>query len=655
VFPATGLMKEWPAGGPELVWRYGNLGPSWASVAVGNETVYVPGGGSVGRLHAFSLEGELRWVRKYGREFSVRYQGARATPIVTRRFVVVTSGLAVIYCMDARSGKPVWTVDTVERFHNQVPGWGYNLTPLLVDGKLILPIRRGDCTAAALDLLTGETVWANEPSEYAIADSSPILVEHGRTRLVVNNLWNALIALDPDTGKIVWKREGEGEAGTMVTPVFHDGYLLLDYDRKTVMLRPTEDGQGFKQLWEMKRIASASQAVIVDGKVFTFGPFSPEYRGERGPGGRRAVALCCHDAETGRLLEEKPCPGDAGSVIAADGMVYWQCGGPRLVLARITPQGFENLSLFEPCWGGKEMWIHPVIAEGMLFYRSDCAQGGDRLKSSGKLAVYDLRADRAEELRERRRRIEALVKQLEAEEADERARAADLLAAMGFRARLAASPLAQALSDESHEVRRKTADALAAIGGEAVPALVDSLRLDRVWNDGYAARALVEATPGAEDLTAALIEVVQANPEVREDVASLLERVGPAATPALSKLLLSGDRHVRWWAINVLRKYGSGARAAVDNLITVLETGNQWFRANAARTLGAIGPTAAEAVPLLIGLTEDEAPDARAAAAEGLAGIGIRNRKVVSALERLASDEDDRVSAAAEKAMVELR
>lgn len=656
VFPEAGLMREWPERGPELVWRFGNLGPSWASVVVAGETVYVPGGGSVGKLFAFTLDGRLKWAKKYGPEFSVRYQGARGTPIVTDRFVIVTSGLAVIYCMDAATGESVWEVDTVKRFNNQVPGWGYNLTPILVGQKIILPIRRGDCTMAALDIATGDTVWVNRPSEYAIGDSSPVLVEHGRTRLVVNNLWHAIIAVDPDTGTIVWELAGDEKAGTMVTPVFNEGYLLADWDGKTVMFRPTRDGKAFDALWEMPRISGASQAVILDGKVFSFGQL-PSDRALRGRGRWARVALQCHDAETGKLLQQEAAGGGPGSVVAADGMLYWQIDGPKLVLARVTKGGFEIVSSFQPQWGDKDMWIHPVIAEGRLFYRSDCAQGGDRLKAGGKLAVYDLRADQLPALRQRRREMDGLVQRLDAKSPDDRADAADQLGQMGYRARLAVPALAEVLTDQDATVRRQAAAALSAIGAEAVPALVSSLQDERVWKDGHAASALIEITPDATDLTSALLDAVEANPAVREDVGPLVERIGPEAAPSINRLLLSDDRHVRWWAVDLLREFGPGAEVAVPNLVTVIETRDQWFRANAARTLGAIGAKAAEtaeAVRVLVDLTEDEFTDARAAAAEALGKLASKDDKVIDALKRLLRDDKEEVAAAASKALKEL-
>jgi outer membrane protein assembly factor BamB len=651
VFDETHLMTQWPEGGPMLLWRYNNLGNSWAAVAVTEDTVYAVGGGSVGRLYAFTLDGRLKWRRRYGREFSVRYQGSRATPTVSGSCVVVTSGLGVVYCMDAETGKLRWSVDTIERFQCKVPGWGYNLTPLVVDQKVILPIRRGASTMAALDLRTGKTIWANEPSEYAIGDSSPVLVEHDRTRLVVNNLWHALIAVDPDTGKIVWKLEGKDEAGTSLTPVFNEGYLLADYARKTVMFRPTPDGKGFRRLWQIPRIFSTAQAVILDGKVFAFGrPMSPTGR-RKG----RGYAFLCYHAETGKLMQSVPCEGAPGSVVAADGRVYWQEDGPKITLTRPTPEGFRVVGSFRPDFGDKEMWIHPVIAQGRLFLRSDVAQGGDQARCAGKLAVYDLREAGAEKRRERRARIRALVQALKAAEPSARAAAADKLLEMGWQARPAVPDLLAALRDPAPAVREKAAAALARVGAEAVPGLIHALQDDRVWRESHAAKALVRATGGTADPAAALLDAAEADAAVREEAAALLARIGASAAPAVTKLLASDDRRVRWWAIGVLMEYGPGAKPATAELIRIARTGNQWFQAKAAQALGRIGPDARAAVPVLAAMLKHTWPDARAAAAEALAGIGQKTPDVLDALRAAAKDKDAKASAAAARALKKLQ
>ncbi|MEI7901306.1 MAG: pyrrolo-quinoline quinone, partial [bacterium] len=41
--PDTGLLKQWPAEGPALLWKADTIGPGWSSVAVANGCVYTTG------------------------------------------------------------------------------------------------------------------------------------------------------------------------------------------------------------------------------------------------------------------------------------------------------------------------------------------------------------------------------------------------------------------------------------------------------------------------------------------------------------------------------------------------------------------------------------------------------------------------------------
>src|SRR5512147_655844 len=42
-FPETGLLKQWPAGGPKVAWTVKGLGQGYSSATVANGTVYVTG------------------------------------------------------------------------------------------------------------------------------------------------------------------------------------------------------------------------------------------------------------------------------------------------------------------------------------------------------------------------------------------------------------------------------------------------------------------------------------------------------------------------------------------------------------------------------------------------------------------------------------
>lgn len=386
IYPATNLMKQWPEGGPKLLWKYDKLGAGWSTITIAGDTLYVVGG-APGKLFAFTLDGKLKWTQPYGREFQKRFDGTRSTVTVAKGIAVVCSGVGAIYGMDAATGEIRWSVDTVEAFKQQIPGWGNNITPLVVDDKVIASIRRGTATMVALDLQTGKTIWANEPSTWAIGNSSPVLVDTGKQRIVVNNLWSAIIGVDPDNGKVIWKIERPNKCGTTITPVWAEGKLLVDLDGSMRMFRPTGDERVFEEIWTAPRFNDLTQAVTLAGKVFGVCGVPKQVTTTRQVRGkvetrteqRKVLSLVALDADTGKMLHSEPVAKD-GSICAADGMVYlleggegaWQAGQPaktRISLIKPTQEGFEIVSRFDPLLGSKEAWVNPVPAAGMLIIR----------------------------------------------------------------------------------------------------------------------------------------------------------------------------------------------------------------------------------------------------------------------------------------------
>ncbi len=60
--PDQGLLKEWPEGGPKLLWKVTDIGKGWAGVAVAGGTVYITGDvDDKLLLFAFDLDGQLKW------------------------------------------------------------------------------------------------------------------------------------------------------------------------------------------------------------------------------------------------------------------------------------------------------------------------------------------------------------------------------------------------------------------------------------------------------------------------------------------------------------------------------------------------------------------------------------------------------------------
>src|SRR6185369_14112283 len=139
----TGLLKQWPAAGPPLLWKASGLG-------TGNSAPSVAGGRIFGMSYrgndeyVWALEeatGKPAWsVRTAAANFQIGPQahdgpGCTATIVGDRLYVLGVSGDLV--CLQVSDGKLLWQKNLVRDFGGAVPQWGYAESPLVDDNKVI--------------------------------------------------------------------------------------------------------------------------------------------------------------------------------------------------------------------------------------------------------------------------------------------------------------------------------------------------------------------------------------------------------------------------------------------------------------------------------------------------------------------------------------
>jgi outer membrane protein assembly factor BamB len=112
-----GLLQSWPQGGPKLLWKRDGLGKGWSSPIVVGERIYLTG--DVGDdlvVFALNLDGTLVWQTKNGRSWKNPYPGARACCVYSDGRVYNLNAHGRLACLDAGTGKELWSVDILERF-----------------------------------------------------------------------------------------------------------------------------------------------------------------------------------------------------------------------------------------------------------------------------------------------------------------------------------------------------------------------------------------------------------------------------------------------------------------------------------------------------------------------------------------------------------
>jgi len=358
-----GLLQSWPEGGLRLLWTAAGLGRGYASPVISGGMIAIPG--DVGRdlvIFALDLEGKPLWQARNGRSWTRNYPGARACCAFDggRLYHLNAHGRAA--CLDAKTGREIWSVDILQRFGGRVITWGL-AECLLVDGPRLVVTPGGRLGAmAALDKNTGETAWASDPIEGDNASyGSPILFELGGRRHLAALSSRHVFGVDADTGKALWKRPRPSRYEALcATPLLvGDGVFVTSPDNLGgALYRLTVAGAETRvqDAWETRVDTLHGGAVLVDGTIY-----ASAYQAIRGWG---AI-----DARTGEVrYEMNDLP--AGSVLWADGRLYILSERGDMALLKPGPGGLEFCGRFRPVPERKsDVWPHPVILDGRLYLR----------------------------------------------------------------------------------------------------------------------------------------------------------------------------------------------------------------------------------------------------------------------------------------------
>jgi outer membrane protein assembly factor BamB len=355
----TGLLKQWPAAGPELLWSYTKLGSGYSSPAFANNLIYLSGmEGSTGMVYCLSDNGTLKWKAAYGQEWDSSYPGSRATPVIAGDHVYILSGIGDLACLQATTGNVVWKKNLVNDFGGVVIEWGLNETVVIQDNKLYCTPGGSTHNIIALDRFTGKLLWSCKGMGEKSAYCTPLLIKSGNRNLLVTHMAGHIIGVDADKGTMLWNYPHPNRWSVHPnTPLFQNNQLFCfsGYGQGGVMLQLSSDGGSVTKLWSSTTIDSRTGgAVLLNGKIYGSGDNTRDWQ--------------CIDWLTGKTDYSFKSIGN-GDVIAAEGLLYWYSQRGELALVKPGTSSFEILGQTKISAGTGEHWAHPVIDKGRLFVR----------------------------------------------------------------------------------------------------------------------------------------------------------------------------------------------------------------------------------------------------------------------------------------------
>lgn len=418
----TGLVDSWPEGGPKVLWDK-RIGTGYSSPSIRGEKLVVHH-----RLRDLDViecvradDGTPIWKHEYDTDFSDPYgynNGPRCSPLLTETLCYTYGAQGRLVCLNLETGKVVWKRDTAADWN--VPGhfFGAGCTPIL-EGNLLIVLVGGQPNSGvvAFDAATGKTMWesvgkdtwdgiktddpANPTMEWSdkemlVSYSSPIAVTIHGQRHVLCLVRQGLVSLDPKTGRVrfkYWFRSRTHESVNAARPVVIGDQIFLSaaYETGMALLKVHADGNDYDVVWRKKRGLSTHWSTTIHDDGCLYG-FSGRHENE--------ALLQCIDLETGDKvwetngydrdvseLEQDPASGQIrnaktgktvpwpfygrGSATRADGKYFILGERGTLALAKLSRDGWKEISRTSFRKLKYPMWASPVLSRGRLYLRSE--------------------------------------------------------------------------------------------------------------------------------------------------------------------------------------------------------------------------------------------------------------------------------------------
>jgi len=356
ISPETGLNRAWKDKPPRVVWTVRLNAPSYAGPSVSGGRLFIlDHKGDQEIVRALDLaKGRELWRYAYADTATDLYGYARSTPLIEEGRVYTLSRLGLVHCLDAKTGRCLWSRDLIKEFEGKRPKWDYSMTPLIDGDKLILCPGGKNGVMAALEKATGKTIWQGGGNAIPVY-ATPVTAVIGGQRQYVLLANGEVLGVAAEDGKRLWSYPYETYQGmSSVTP------LLIGED---VLVTSTEGlgdtllsigAEGAKEKWKGEELrARFNTPILWEGYVY---------------GTSEKGNLVCLDPATGKAKWKQP-GFEWGGLLAYEGHLVVANGQQGdVVLVRMNPSAYEERGRIRPLGG--QTWTAPILADGKLIVRN---------------------------------------------------------------------------------------------------------------------------------------------------------------------------------------------------------------------------------------------------------------------------------------------
>ena len=355
---------------PKIAWR-AKVGSGYAGpVVVGQKVVVFHRVGNQERVETLdTANGKQVWQA----DFKARYRGGidsdigpRCVPLVQNGKVFVFGAAGDLHCVALEDGKKLWTRELYVDYDGDEGYFGAGSSPILIGGKLVVNVGGKDAGLVALDPTTGKTLWKGT-SEVGSYSSPAVAKIGGKDQAIFITRLNC-VSFDPatDEAKILFPFGKRGPTVNAATPLIFGGKLFVTSSYNIGAELRSLDGGKVSEVWGNDETLSSQYTTAVEHNGYLYGIHGRE--------DTREGHLRCVEAATGKIAWSQDDFGIAHAILAGDKILLVGIEGKLTLLAtdskKYSPLGSAQFI------SAKTRPL-PALSGGKLFVKTNEGEGSE--------------------------------------------------------------------------------------------------------------------------------------------------------------------------------------------------------------------------------------------------------------------------------------
>jgi outer membrane protein assembly factor BamB len=274
--------------------------------------------------------------------------GPCATPTIADGRVYTFSRKGDLFCLDAAKGTVLWSKNLNRDLGLEIPTWGC-ASSALIEGELV--VQNMGSAGVALDRKTGKVVWVSAKSVGAYATPVPLTIGADRCLAILSK--QSLVAVKVAGGQAVWSYPWKTDYDVNAADPIVAGdkvFISSGYNHGGTLLKL--GGPAPEKVWENKNMRNHFNPCVL-WQGYLYGPDDS---------GLRCLAFDTGDAKWTDKEFGK------GSLMIADGKLVALSEKGELIIAEPTPAAFKPIARAKILKG--KCWTTPVLSNGHIYCRN---------------------------------------------------------------------------------------------------------------------------------------------------------------------------------------------------------------------------------------------------------------------------------------------